>query len=156
MKAKRIFILLLCIIEFFLFSALMLLGFVMLFHAAVLSFPLWSFLWTLFFFDLIWLLTLKYNLKLRIIWSLIAAFYSYFVISTLFLYSLSEGSIPKTNLTVIIINCALAFLISIYVIIKAIKLVKFLKASIREKVSRIKAEALSDETSIVNKPDTNQ
>ena len=95
---KRILIALLCAAEFIIFSAAMLIVTLSLFHAAFLAFPLWALLWTLFVFDLIWLITLRYYLAYRVLFSLTASFTVYNLLSLLLL-----TAIPAERLTVMLI-----------------------------------------------------
>ena len=130
---KRIAIAVLCLIEFIFICAFMLYCTVLLIPGVVLGAPVWAVLWTIFAFDVLWLITLKYNLKHRIIFSFISGFSVYNLIANLSLLS-SLGNLTSNKTTKFIVYNIIQIILIVYIVMFLKSKVKKLKK--RASISR--------------------
>lgn len=127
---KRVLIAILCTIECIVFTAIMISSMFILFHGALLATPIWAILWTFFAFDVLWLITLKYNMKYRIIFSFISGFSVYHILAILLLCSQIEPLSTK-QIFLAIFNGVIQILIIGYLILFINKMIKYAKNFIR-------------------------
>ena len=134
---KRITIAVVCLVEFVAFNVFMMFSSLCLFHAAVIATPIWAILWTIFAFDVIWLITLKYNFKYRIVFGFIAGFSVYNVLAFL-VTSLSYPNLSNSAITFLVINSVIQFICILFVIRFTTKNIKLVFKRIHKKAISLK------------------
>ncbi|QOR34880.1 hypothetical protein IMX26_15675 [Clostridium sp. 'deep sea'] len=121
---KRIIIAVICLVDLVAFNAFMMFSSMIFFHAVLLATPVWAVLWTIFAFDVIWLITLKYNFKYRIVFGFISGFSVYNVLAFLVVKSLGYSNLRNSGIAFLVINSVIQFICVLFVI-------KFVKKNIK-------------------------
>lgn len=131
----RILILLLCIVEFIAFTAgtvFLLVGSMIALHMIVFLILILTTVWTLWVFDILWFITLKYMIKRRLLWTLALIFSNHYIVAAVAIISSFSEDFVTENLSDVIIfpaaTVAEAFIIRL--LIKDVK--KFMNESLQK------------------------
>lgn len=118
---KRLFILILCVIElvlFLLFTIFTAAGSFIAIFTLPIMIILWTVIWTNYLFDILWLITLKYRIIKRVKYSLLVLFNNFLLIT---LYVLIKGIMNANKEVLFIYFIALGFsLLLEFIIIKVV------------------------------------